>query len=60
MQQELKQALHTELSNILHYWMKYTRDEDNGGFYGRLDNNNTVDREAPKGAVLNARILKYA
>ncbi|WP_212006140.1 AGE family epimerase/isomerase [Chitinophaga sp. HK235] len=57
MQQELKQALHSELFHILHYWMKYTKDEQHGGFYGRLDNSNTPDIFAPKGAVLNARIL---
>jgi mannobiose 2-epimerase len=37
--------------------MEYMPDPENGGFYGKLDNNNIVDKTANKGAVLNARIL---
>lgn len=57
-------ALHTykyeveqELDNILRYWTKYTVDNLQGGFYGKIDNNNQAFAEAPKGSVLNARIL---
>lgn len=46
-----------ELNNILTYWATYTPDEVHGGFYGQLDNLNRPSPEAPKGAVLNARIL---
>lgn len=46
-----------ELNNILSYWMKYTIDNLNGGFYGSVHNSNIPDVDAPKGAVLNARIL---
>ena len=46
-----------ELQNILDYWMTYTIDEKNGGFYGSISNNNKVNEDAPKGSVLNARIL---
>jgi len=49
--------LKTELQNILDYWMKFTPDEVNGGFYGKINDENTINAEAPKGAVLNARIL---
>src|SRR5690606_10346348 len=42
---------------ILGYWQKYVVDVENGGFYGELSNENIVNAEAPKGAVLNARIL---
>src|SRR5688572_33501464 len=47
----------TELANILRYWMQYTPDAINGGFFGKIDNTNNVDETAPKGSVLNARIL---
>ncbi|MBC9932246.1 AGE family epimerase/isomerase [Chitinophaga qingshengii] len=57
MQHELKQALQTELHRILHYWKQYLPDEQQGGFYGKIDHSNTPDRLAPKGAVLNARIM---
>jgi mannobiose 2-epimerase len=46
-----------ELKSILSYWLNYTVDEVNGGFWGKLDNNNQVTTDAPKGSVLNARIL---
>ena len=53
----LKNEFSAELSNILSYWMKYTPDEVYGGFVGRIDGNNQVVANAPKGSVLNARIL---
>lgn len=46
-----------ELQDILEYWQKNTIDATHGGFYGRIDNDNTIFKEAPKGAVLNSRIL---
>ncbi|WP_346319654.1 AGE family epimerase/isomerase [Chitinophaga sp. YIM B06452] len=57
MHTDLKPALQQELTNILGFWMKHTVDEQSGGFYGRLANDNTPDRFALKGSVLNARIL---
>lgn len=46
-----------ELKHILDYWIKNTIDKSNGGFYGRIDNSNEVFADAPKGSVLNSRIL---
>ena len=46
-----------ELQHILNYWEKFTIDHRQGGFYGRLTNDNQVVEGAVKGAVLNARIL---
>lgn len=43
-------------NNILPYWMEQMTDP-NGGFYGRRDGNDRLDPQAPKGAILNARIL---
>ena len=45
------------MGNILQYWMDHAVDEPCGGFYGKIDNDNRVDINAPKGLVLNARIL---
>lgn len=42
--------------NILPYWMLKMTDP-RGGFYGRRDGNDVLDENAPKGAILNARIL---
>lgn len=57
MKAALREALQKELYAILEYWEKYTVDEDHGGFIGKLQNDNTPDPFAVKGAVLNARIL---
>jgi mannobiose 2-epimerase len=53
----LKNELNDELRNILNYWVKSTPDEVYGGFVGRIDENNLIVPNAPKGSVLNARIL---
>lgn len=50
-------AMQEELEQILSFWITHTIDEANGGFIGRIDYNNTIIEKAPKGAVLNARIL---
>ena len=46
-----------ELEAILSFWMQHTVDDANGGFIGQIDNENNIIDNAPKGAVLNARIL---
>jgi mannobiose 2-epimerase len=50
-------AFEKELDQILNYWIIYTPDNQNGGFYGKIDHDNNIDPKAPKGSVLNARIL---
>lgn len=52
-----RQEMEQELENTLSYWMQYTIDKKHGGFLGKIDNDNNVDTEAPKGSVLNSRIL---
>lgn len=43
--------------NILSFWINKMQDEENGGFYGRIDGNDALHADANKGAILNARIL---
>lgn len=47
----------TELADILTYWATHVPDQAHGGFYGQLNNDNQPNPLAPKGSVLNARIL---
>ena len=54
---EFKNELSAELEAILKFWMDHTVDQINGGFVGKINNDNLVDSEARKGSVLNARIL---
>lgn len=51
-----KQALETELQNLLSWWSSHTLDQQLGGFYGQINNANQATN-SPKGLVLNARIL---
>ena len=52
-----QQETEAELTRILDFWRLHTLDEKNGGFVGQIDNNGQVNYQAPKGGVLNARIL---
>ena len=54
----LKKELKEELThNILPFWMDNMIDEKNGGYYGRMTGKNQLIKYAPKGGILNARIL---
>jgi mannobiose 2-epimerase len=46
-----------ELQNILRFWIGRCQDDEYGGFIGRMLNDGTILKDAPKGLVLNARIL---
>jgi mannobiose 2-epimerase len=55
---QLKQELKEELThNILPFWMDKMVDDKNGGFYGQMTGRNQLVPDAPKGGILNARIL---
>src|ERR1039458_4296494 len=43
--------------NILPFWMRHTVDCENGGFYGGIDCDMPIDKQAPPASGLNARIL---
>lgn len=53
----LKADMRRELDSILNFWIKHSIDMQHGGFYGKIDNSNSVFPEAEKGSVLSARIL---
>ena len=54
----LKVEVKDELvKNILPFWMTKMIDSADGGFYGRIDGNGSIQKDADKGCVLNARIL---
>ena len=56
-QEQFCSELHRNLTdNILSYWSEKMTDPG-GGFYGRRDGLDRLHAEAPKGAILNARIL---
>jgi mannobiose 2-epimerase len=51
-----RREMEEELRSILDYWMRQGIDPLQGGFYGRIDGDEKVHGEAPKGLVLNSRI----
>ncbi|MFZ5986243.1 MAG: AGE family epimerase/isomerase [Bacillota bacterium] len=50
-------TLEKELNNILKFWIDNIIDEENGGFYGYISNNMTIDKKHDKSSVLYSRIL---
>ena len=46
----------TELYRILNFWVQYAPD-NRGGFIGQMDSQGKINADAPKGSVLNGRIL---
>ena len=55
--QTLAAEVRTELTrDILPFWAERMQD-GNGGFHGRIDGEGRLVPDAPKGAILNARIL---
>ena len=53
----LKDEITSDLKeNILSFWERYSVDSS-GGFYGSLGRDGAPIADAPKGGVLNARIL---
>jgi len=52
-----RRQMQRQLAAILDYWMEYTPDHEQGGFVGRVDEKDRPDPNAPKGLVLNSRIL---
>ena len=53
---QFKEEVTKELHSILNYWMLHVVDHQQGGFYGKIDHDDTVFPEALKGSVLNSRI----
>ena len=56
--QAYETSVRAELAeNILPFWIKNAPDPKNGGFYGRVEDDLSVDASAPRGVLLDARIL---
>lgn len=55
--EQYQSEVEREQQAILRYWMQHTLDETNDGFIGRIDGADVRHATAPKGAVLNSRIL---
>lgn len=50
-------AFTSELMSILDWWEDHMTDHEQGGFLGRIDGDGNVIHNAPKGVILNTRIL---
>ena len=56
LQEFSKQLIDNLSENILPYWMERMKDPC-GGYFGRRDGHDSLVADAPKGAILHARIL---
>ncbi|MDE1986728.1 MAG: AGE family epimerase/isomerase [Alphaproteobacteria bacterium] len=45
------------VDNILPFWMRHAVDRENGGFYGLIDTDGNINKQAERAAVINTRIL---
>lgn len=55
---ELKDQIGHEFeTNLVPYWTDFALDEQNGGFIGQVTYDNQKNYSAPKGGILNARLL---
>ena len=55
---EFYNSISNELfQNILPYWDKYSKDEKNTGFFGKIDNDNVQDAECQRSIVMTSRFL---
>jgi len=55
---QFSQAVRNELENdIVPFWLERSVDLECGGFIGQMSNDGTIDTEAPKGLILNSRLL---
>lgn len=43
--------------NILPYWEKFSRDNENAGFYGEIDNENRQNKKIERSVVMTSRFL---
>lgn len=56
--QNFRHSVERELrENLLPFWTQRVLDARRGGFVGRMSNDLVIDAEAPKGLILNARLL---
>jgi len=56
--QQFSQAVREELqNNLVPFWLERLIDSEYGGFIGQMSNDGIIDPKAPKGLILNARIL---
>ena len=53
------QEVKNNLNNCIKPFWKNMIDKEYGGFYGLLDYELNLDKEAPKGVILNSRILWF-
>jgi mannobiose 2-epimerase len=52
-----KEEIEKELKEILVFWTRHAVDPDHGGLIGRMKNDLTIEKNAPKGLILHARTL---
>ncbi|MBN2313062.1 MAG: AGE family epimerase/isomerase [Sedimentisphaerales bacterium] len=56
--QQFSESVKKELdNNLVPFWHERIIDAEHGGFIGQMSNEGKIDPQAPKGLILNARLL---
>ncbi len=56
--QSFRVKIEAELTgNILPFWLRHSVDNEQGGFWGTIENDLRIRRDSEKGIILNSRIL---
>ncbi|MHC4557325.1 MAG: AGE family epimerase/isomerase [Planctomycetota bacterium] len=56
--QQLSESVRHELeNNLIPFWLERVVDPEHGGFIGQMSNDGRIDPTAPKGLILNTRLL---
>ncbi len=56
--QQFNESVRNELENhLIPFWHERVIDAKHGGFIGQMSNEGKIDPQAPKGLILNARLL---
>lgn len=56
--QQFSQTIKDELeNNLIPFWLERSVDSEYGGFIGQMSNDGKIDPKAPKGLILNTRLL---
>ncbi|NQV33718.1 MAG: hypothetical protein HQ515_13580, partial [Phycisphaeraceae bacterium] len=54
----LKACIESELTDrLIPFWTTRVTDQKQGGFVGEISFDGVIDHDAPKGLILNARLL---
>ena len=56
---DFQSSVKYELNQLIEFWTTKAVDDENGGFYGRIDAYDVLHPKADKGIILNLGRIRY-